>query len=181
MRCERDVAGPFTLSLITVSGRFGVDHAALDLVVSLTPSGARSAGADFGRDAVSSLLGNAQVVIPHQRCSASPASHERGLFTHLTRTRVRCTLERGVKSELIGRPTIVGKAVEVKIRVEREGKFTDFLVTMRAPGLWQVVPPVADVRWVIERVLAEHHAELREKFDQIWSTAHAGPRSRPPR
>jgi len=75
----------------------------------------------------------------------------------------------------------VGTAVEVKVRVERDGKSSEFLVTMRAPGLWQFVPPVADVRWVIERVLAEHHAELREKFDQIWSTTHAARPGRPSR
>jgi len=86
-----------------------------------------------------------------------------------------------VKTELIGRPTIVGTAVEVKVRVERDGKWSEFLVTMRAPGLWQFVPPVADVRWVIERVLAEHHAELREKFDQLWSAAHAARPGRPSR
>ena len=86
-----------------------------------------------------------------------------------------------VKTELIGSPTIVGTAVEVKIRVARAGKFDEFLVTMRAPVLWQYVPPVADVRWAIERVLAEHHAELRAKFDQIWSTAHAVRPSRPAR
>jgi hypothetical protein len=87
----------------------------------------------------------------------------------------------GVKTELIGRPTIVGTAVEVKIRLEREGKSSDFVVTMYAPGMWHFAPPLADVRWVIERVLRENHAELREKFDQIWSTAHAGPQVRPPR
>ena len=86
-----------------------------------------------------------------------------------------------MKTELIGRPAIVGAAVEVKIRVERDGKFSEFVVTMRGPGLWQIVPPAADLRWAIERVLAEHHAELREKFDQIWSTAHAVRPSRPPR
>ena len=78
-----------------------------------------------------------------------------------------------MKTELIGRPTIVGTAVEVKIRIERDGKFSEFVVTMRSPGIWQFIPPVADVRLAIERVLAAHHAELREKFDEIWSTAHA--------
>ena len=86
-----------------------------------------------------------------------------------------------MKTELIGRPTIAGTAVEVRIRVERGGKSSEFLVTMRAPGLWQFVPPVADVRWAIERVLAEHDAELRERFAQIWSTTHAVRPSRPPR
>jgi hypothetical protein len=86
-----------------------------------------------------------------------------------------------LKTELIGRPTIVGKAVEVRIRFERDGKFSEFVVTMRAPGLWQITPPVADVRWIIERVLAEHQSELREKFDEIWSTAHARPPTRPSR
>jgi hypothetical protein len=86
-----------------------------------------------------------------------------------------------VKAELIGRPTIVGTAVEVKIRVTRDGKVDEFLVTMQAPGLWQFVPPVAGVRWAIERALAEHHTELRAKFDQIWSTAHGLPPSRPSR
>jgi hypothetical protein len=86
-----------------------------------------------------------------------------------------------VKTELIGQPTIVGTAVEVKIRLARDGKLEEFLVTMHAPGLWQFVPSVAGVRWAIERVLAEHHAELRAKFDQIWSNAHALPPSRPSR
>jgi hypothetical protein len=86
-----------------------------------------------------------------------------------------------VKTELIGSPTVVGKVVEVKIRVERHGKVNEFLVTMQAPGQWQFAPPVADVRWEIERVLAEHHAELQERFAQIWSTAHAVPPSRPSR
>jgi hypothetical protein len=86
-----------------------------------------------------------------------------------------------VKTELMGPPTIVGTAVEVRIRVGRDGKFSEFLVTMRAPGLWQVVPPVADVRCVIEQVLAEHYAELREKFDELWSTTHALRPARPSR
>jgi hypothetical protein len=86
-----------------------------------------------------------------------------------------------VKAELIGRPAVVGTAVEVKVRVERDGKWSEFLVTMQAPGQWQFVPPVADVRWAIDRLLAEHHAELREKFGQVWSTAHAGPPTRPSR
>jgi hypothetical protein len=30
-------------------------------------------------------------------------------------------------------------------------------------------------------VLAQHHAELREKFDQIWSTVHGTPPPRSPR
>jgi hypothetical protein len=86
-----------------------------------------------------------------------------------------------VKTELIGQPTIVGTTVEVKVRIERDGKSSEYLVTMRSPGLWQIVPPVADVRRVIERVLAEHDAELRQKFDQIWSTSHAVRPSQPPR
>jgi hypothetical protein len=85
------------------------------------------------------------------------------------------------KPELIGRPTIVGRTIEVKIRVDRDGKSQEFLVTMQAPGQWQFVPSVADVRWAIERVLADHHAELREKFAQIWSSTHAVPPSRPSR
>jgi hypothetical protein len=81
-----------------------------------------------------------------------------------------------VKTELIGHPTIVKAAVEVKIRVTRDGKVQEYLVTMQAPGLWQVVPPAADYRWAIERLLTEHEAELREKFAEIWSKAHASPR-----
>ena len=75
----------------------------------------------------------------------------------------------------------MGTTVEVKIRVARDGKVEEFLVTMQAPGLWDFVPAVAGMRWAIERVLAEHHAELRAKFDQIWSTAHALPPPRPSR
>ena len=86
-----------------------------------------------------------------------------------------------MKAEIIGRPAIVGKAVELKIKVDREGKFSEFVVTMQAPGQWQFVPPVADVRWVIERVLAEHQADLREKFEELWSKTHAGPRTGPSR
>jgi hypothetical protein len=86
---------------------------------------------------------------------------------------------RAVKTELIGHPTVVSNAVEVKVRLERDGKSRDFVVTMHAPGLWQYNPPVADVRWAIERVLAEHHTELREKFAEIWTTTHAVPPGRP--
>jgi hypothetical protein len=85
------------------------------------------------------------------------------------------------ETEFMGPPTIVGTAVEVRIRVGGNGKSSEFLVTMRAPGLWQFVPPVADVRWVIERALAEHHAELRAKFDEIWSATHAVRPARPSR
>jgi hypothetical protein len=81
-----------------------------------------------------------------------------------------------MKAELIGRPTIVAQHVEVKIRVERDGKSDDFVVTARAPGQYKYVPFLVDVRWAIDRVLTEHEAELRELFAQVWTRNHATPR-----
>jgi len=72
--------------------------------------------------------------------------------------------------ELVEGPVVVGEYLQLVVRVEHDGAYENFLVTILALGLYEFAPYNPEVQKAIKRILVETEPQQRAMFEAMART-----------